>query len=304
MTIGIPQALLYYRYGVLWQTFFEQLGCAVILSGESDQGMLSEGEALSDNECCLPAKMFAGHAARLAGRCDYIFAPRLERLAKDEEFCVRFWGLTDVVRATFPGTAVLSYNLQGQKAGSELRGFLDLGHALGKGSARSLRAYHLAKSAQRTADTREAAGQTALLTRPGIKILLAAQPYISHDKLIGGPLVRLLRAQGAQPVFAEHCDRATCRKQSAGLTGSLYWTMNKEIVGAISLLRPQIDGVILVSAFPCGTDSLVNELILRRVKDFPITQIILDGQQGEAGLQTRIECFMDIVKERRRSSVS
>lgn len=302
MTIGIPRALMYYRYGALWQTFFERLGCEVALSGAGTQQLLARGEALSDNECCLPVKVFAGHCERLVGRCDYLFAPRFERLSASEEFCVRFWGLTDVVRSTFPRARVLSYNLCG--AGSELPGFLQLGKRLGASRGASLRAYREAKEAQRTADFLRLANARQPLQNSGVKVLVAAQPYIAHDPLIAGSLLHALREQGATPIFPEAAPPGACRARSFELTSSLYWTLNKEVVGATALLRPHVDGVILVSAFPCGTDSIVNELILRRLRGIPVTQIILDGLNGDAGLQTRIECFLEIIRERRRHNAS
>ena len=300
MKIGLPRALLYYRYGALWKTFFEELGCQTVLSPKTDQRVISVGDALSDSECCLPVKVFAGHIASLRGRCDYIFAPRFERLGGQEEFCVRFWGLTDLARGTLPGARILSHNQQSGRPGDGLRAFLGLGRALGKSKAQSLRAYWLAVREQRQKDIRDRERQRRLLATPGPKVLVAAQPYISHDPAIGGPLVKLLRESGLTPIFAEACPRPAARQAASKLTRDLYWTMNKELVGALELLRPHIDGAILVSAFPCGTDCLVNELLLRRVKGLPITQIILDGMHGQAGLQTRIECFADIIKARGR----
>ena len=300
----MPCALMYYRYAALWETFFGELGCEIVKSGTSDQQMFSHGDSLSDSECCLPVKGFVGHVARLAGRCDFVLVPRFERLGKNDEFCVRFWGLTDIVRATFPGLNVLSYNLQGHKSGSEMRGLFGIGGVLGKSRAQCLLAYHRGKTAQQQTDAKAIKAQRRVLEEPGLKILIAAQPYIAHDPVIGGGLLGILRGQGAVPIFADRCKRAACKSESKQITSSLYWVMNKEVVGAIELLRDQVDGVILISAFPCGTDSLVNELVLRRVKGLPITQIILDGQQGDAGLQTRIECFLDIAKERKRSHAS
>ena len=32
MKIGIPRALLYYRYHVLWNTFFQELGIETVIS--------------------------------------------------------------------------------------------------------------------------------------------------------------------------------------------------------------------------------------------------------------------------------
>ena len=39
-------------------------------------------------------------------------------------------------------------------------------------------------------------------------------------------------------------------------------------------------------------------MILRQIKDKPIIQLIIDETTGEAGLATRIESFIDIIKER------
>ena len=118
---------------------------------------------------------------------------------------------------------------------------------------------------------------------------------------MGRPLVRMLREQGGTPVFADRCERSSCRAFAGSISSDLYWVLNQEVIGAIPLMKEKVDGALLITAFPCGTDSIVNELVLRRVRDLPITQIVLDEQQGEAGLRTRVECFMDILSERKRA---
>jgi len=297
MTIGIPNALLYYRYQYLWKTFFAELGCDVVTSGSTCQATLTQGVALSVAECCLPVKLFLGHVASLIGRCDAILVPRFETLEKNQEFCVRFWGLPDVVRNTFPQANVLSYNLKGREG----REFLALGIRLGKHPAQILKAYRRGVQEQSRQDRLAREQQEILLSSPAPKVLLAGQPYLIHDAFGGAPVIRMIEQQGGVPIFAERFDRKACRAASRELSKDLYWVVNQEIIGAIPLAKHQVDGVLLVTAFPCGTDSLVNELVLRRVGDIPIAQIVLDEHQGEAGLQTRVECFMDILQERRQS---
>lgn len=301
MTIGIPRALLYYRYQYLWKTFFTRLGCNVVISAPTSQNMLARGIALSVGECCLPVKIFMGHVASLLGRCDYILIPRFETLGKGEEFCVRFWGLPDIVHNTFPDAPILSYNLQDHKRGSEMQGFLQMGLRLGKSPAQTVAAYRRGVQEQLRQDCLVREKQELLLAASGLKVLFAAQSYLIHDGYVGAPLIRMIEEQGGVPVFADRCDPMTCRASAKTLSQDLYWTVNKEIIGAIPLTKKEVDGVLLITAFPCGTDSLVNELVLRRVRDIPIAQIVLDEQQGESGLQTRMECFMDILSERRRS---
>lgn len=48
-------------------------------------------------------------------------------------------------------------------------------------------------------------------------------------------------------------------------------------------------------------DSLVNELCLRKIKDIPMLNIVIDEHQGEAGLQTRIESFIDVIKAKKEA---
>ena len=65
------------------------------------------------------------------------------------------------------------------------------------------------------------------------------------------------------------------------------------------MAHASVDGIILLTAFPCGSDCLANELVLRRVKHVPVIQIVLDGQEGQEGLLTRIESFFDMLDQRR-----
>lgn len=299
MTIGIPRALLYYRYQHLWKTFFHGLGCELQISPDTCPSLLEEGISQSVGECCLPVKLFLGHAGSLVGKCDFLLAPRFETTGKGEEFCVRFWGLPDIVRNTFPTQALLTYNLRGHQRGSQQRGFLEMGKTLGKGKGEILEAYNAALEEQERQDRLDEEDQQELLDAPGPKILLVAQPYLIHDAYMGAPLVNLLRELGAVPLYSDRCSRAACHTLAKSLCRDLYWTMNREMIGAIPLLREKLDGVLLVTSFPCGTDSLVNELVLRRVTGLPVAQLVLDEQQGDAGLQTRLECFMDMVCERR-----
>ena len=74
--VGIPRAMLYYRYGVLWEHFFQALGVSTVLSPPGSRGILEAGTKLAPDESCLSMKMFMGHVDALIGRCERIFIPR------------------------------------------------------------------------------------------------------------------------------------------------------------------------------------------------------------------------------------
>ena len=55
-----------------------------------------------------------------------------------------------------------------------------------------------------------------------------------------------------------------------------------------------------ISGFHKATvSSLVNELLLRKINNIPMTNILIDELSASTGLETRLESFVDIIKERR-----
>ena len=295
MTIGIPQALGYYRYGTLWKTFLEELDIPYVVSGTSNQALLADGIKHTVDESCLPLKLYMGHVASLLRRCDKVLVPRLEQLGRKDEFCVRFWGLYDTVRATFEGIEPLTYTQD--SPGSQWRAFLKMGRVLGKGALASARAYRIAENRRREEDFLRFSKNRTYLRARKPKILVATNPYIAHDPFLGGAIAKQICDLGGVPVLTDGWDKTACQAAASEHAPGLYWATSRERLGAVYLARDQVDGIILLTAFPCGADCLVNELILRSVKDCPIIQIILDEHQSKEGLATRLESFLDIIVE-------
>ncbi|MCL2842004.1 MAG: acyl-CoA dehydratase activase-related protein [Oscillospiraceae bacterium] len=299
-TIGIPRALGYHRYGTLWETFFDELDIPFLVSPETNQAIQSQGVRHTVDESCLPLKLYMGHAAHLLDKCDALFVPRLERLGPRDEFCVRFWGLPDTVSATFQKAQLLTYELNSGLPGTHERAFLKLGRTLGKHPITTARAYARAQARQREVDFHRFSYARAELQATAPRILLAANPYITYDPYLGGTVARLIAHLGGVPIFTDAWNRTQCRAQAREISTDLYWTLNREMMGAVHQARSQVDGILLLTAFPCGSDCLANELILRRVNDVPVIQILLDEHQSHEGLTTRIESFMDMLEGRRR----
>ena len=64
--------------------------------------------------------------------------------------------------------------------------------------------------------------------------------------------------------------------------------------------KKAIKGIIYISAFGCGLDSVLMDLVERKAKEhkIPFTLITIDEQTGEAGVNTRIEAFLDMLEWR------
>lgn len=298
MRIGIPRAFLYHRYHVLWETFFQALGQEVVLSAPTDKGVVARGAVHAIDEACLSSKVFLGHVEDLIGRCDALFVPRIANFGVNQVLCTKFEALPDIVRNTFRARQVkiLDFEIDVRAGRNELPAFLALGRQLGKKRTQSAYTYFQAKQAERAALDKEVKAQEALLAQPGTKILVVGHSYNLYDPCIGQPVLSFLRELDVTPILADVVDRRRALEKSLEISDTLPWLYNRELVGALGLYREYVDGIILLSAFPCGPDSLVNEMIIRRVKGIPILNLLLDSQDGTAGMETRLESFIDIIR--------
>jgi predicted nucleotide-binding protein (sugar kinase/HSP70/actin superfamily) len=143
------------------------------------------------------------------------------------------------------------------------------------------------------------AKQKAALNRGCIKVLIVAHPYNIYDKLIGEPIVRTLENLGVAVLYADIPDSVRMCRKSKAITRTMYWRYNKELTGSVEYYKDKVDGIIFMTTFPCGPDSLAIELITRKIKNVPMTNLVIDSNFGEAGLQTRIESFIDILEARK-----
>lgn len=298
MVVGIPKALLYFKYGTLWESFFKSLGVEYILSPDTNREIINRGMSLAVDESCLSFKVYLGHVDWLLDRCDAVLIPRISNFGKAGTVCTRFQAIYDVVKNTLRDNPkpLLNYNVDMSTGDNERSAFIKLGSVLGKNKPQSLLAYLSAKQAEKVFNETAAEEQQAELRKEGIKILIVSHCYNTYDSYIGEPVINMLRELGAVPILGSALSTKEAVSESVHLSDTTPWLFSRELLGVVAMYQEQIDGIILMSAFPCGPDSLVNEAIIRRVKDKPILSLILDAQEGSAGLETRLESFVDIIR--------
>jgi predicted nucleotide-binding protein (sugar kinase/HSP70/actin superfamily) len=120
------------------------------------------------------------------------------------------------------------------------------------------------------------------------------------DRVLSLDLLEKLRALGAEPVSAElQVAESNGRIRPAFMPN---WLFEKELIdGALALVsHGMVDGLLLAASFACGTSAVTNELIRRAVeksdRSVPVVSIVLDEHSAEAGLLTRLESFVDIIR--------
>lgn len=316
-SIGIPRALLWYKYGPFWQTFFELLGFKTVLSDPTDKDVFEEGERRSSDEVCLASKAYLGHVAQLVGNCDAIFVPNYDSCDVRAGFCTKYQSLPDMVSATFRDDHPRLLTLRVEAAMDQKRtrkAFIEFAmKELGATPRAALSSYRKAFAFQRAVDKKRANHQEETFRLLGtykgllekdvsdteempLTILLAGHPYVTHDEYISGDIVRAVESMGATVIYADESDHGAAFKRSFDFSETLPWVINRELVGSIMVNIDRIDGIILLSAFPCGPDSMFDDAVMRSFDEVPILNLMIDSQSGDAGVQTRIESFVDILR--------
>jgi predicted nucleotide-binding protein (sugar kinase/HSP70/actin superfamily) len=287
----------------MWRSFFEELGFEVVVSPNTNKKILDMGINSSIDESCTSAKVFMGHVEWLIGKCDFIFVPRVVSFEDGDATCTKFYGIYDIVRATFPDAKFLHYNIDYDEKQTERKAYLKLGRELGAKNSAVKTAYENAVKALHDFEKNLEEKQEAALRSEKIKVLIVAHPYNIYDKLMGEPIVTALENLGASVLYADIPDSVQMCNKSRALARSMYWRYNKELTGAVDYYKDKVDGIIFMTTFPCGPDSLAIELIMRKIKNIPMTNLIIDSNFGEAGLHTRIESFIDILYERQKINI-
>ena len=301
MKIGIPRALLYYRYHTLWETFFRELGMETVVSPKTNKTILEAGDQYSIDENCLSSKLFFGHVAALEGKCDTVFVPRIANYGDDGVMCSRFEALYDMCVNTFreKNITFLTCDVDIQQKKKEADAYTALGVELGCSRSAAYEAYQKASTVWEQEWKKTTAAQEAQLSSDKIKILMVGHGYNLYDEYIGKPILQNIQRLDAVAICADAVDFKQAQTDSLHICEHIPWIVNRELLGAIHKYHDKIDGIVLITAFPCGPDSMTNEMIIRRVKDLPILNLLLDSQDGNAGIETRLESFIDIIRFRK-----
>lgn len=294
-TIGIPRALLYYYDKDLWLEFIKYLGYTPIISDYSNKKILEDGTKIAPDEACLSLKLYLGHIINLQNKCDYILVPRLYSIKKNEQVCTNFNCLYDLVNNLFD-VEILNYNIDLEEKENRLMAFLKLGEKLGASYIKSYKAYKYAEKINLMKRRKQEQEQEEVLKSSNLKILLAGHPYNLYDELIGKSITKYLKENNISIIYSNKIDHLKIDNECEKLSSDIHWTHSKEVMASVNYYKDKVDGIIIISSFPCGPDSLSNELISLKVKNIPVMTLIFEDLNSEVGVITRLESFIDILK--------
>lgn len=321
MRIGIPGALFYFVYYPMWKVFFEELGAQVVTSGKTTRELLDNGvrEALAD--ACVPVKLFFGHAMALKDKVDHLFIPRIVCLNSKTVYCPKFLGLPDMIRHGLPDMPpVIDVRIDTRdRRFAILKAFMATGDLLKKSPPATLGAYAKARLTQMKfykllrSGFQPAEAIDLVFNRKKIKPVLSpgqmnfalvGYPYIINDRYISVDVVNKLRRMGINVLTPDNLSPLSIAWRRYDCNKRMFWTFSDKVLRATRYFtgNKNIDGIIHMSAFGCGPDSIVDRFIhMDHVHhDVPFMTLTIDEHSGEAGIGTRLEAFVDMVKRKKR----
>jgi predicted nucleotide-binding protein (sugar kinase/HSP70/actin superfamily) len=295
MVIGIPKGLLYYKYHIFIESYLQELGAEIIVSPDTNKDILDEGARYCVDEACLPIKVFHGHVAWLKNRCDVIIVPRIMQLKKREYICPKFCGLPEMIKNSIPGLPKITEEPIYASSSEELFKWATIiGKILTEDRSRIKKAFDTALDRQKEHKSGVNNGNFS------IKVALLGHPYNIYDNFCNMNIIRKLNSNGIGVITEEFIDEKLTEAEIKKLFKKPFWTFGRNSYGAAAALfeKSAVDGIVYISSFACGIDSVLLELIKEKIKDFPMLVLKLDEHSGEAGLDTRVEAFADMLGRR------
>ncbi|MGE5060619.1 MAG: acyl-CoA dehydratase activase [Betaproteobacteria bacterium] len=300
--IGIPKALTTHSLYPLYATFFAGLGMEVILS-EVDP----RGELKSNAGFCFPAQIAHGAVLDLVQRgVERIFLPHVMRMPQREAWKESY--LCPITQASpyflakaYPQIHLLCPLLDFSEGYAACSTLVETAvNELGQTRESAERHWSAAVRAQTDAEGRlEQLGKAALeLALAGNKpaMVLAGHSYNAFTPEGSQSVGKKLSSMGVAAIPAD-CLTA----ETAGPTS---WHFANQVMNAVKIVKQQPNLFLLcVSNFSCTIDAFTQSMLASEMGSKPYLILEIDAHTADAGVQTRLEAFLDIVKNYREAQI-
>jgi predicted CoA-substrate-specific enzyme activase len=300
--VGIPKVFSVYTLWPFYSWFFHLLGIRTELSKE----ICHEGIARTEGAYCYPAEIAHGAVQdSVNSGFDYIFVPHLRDLISYEKhgranFCPLTQSLPYYIRKAFLEipkekflAPVISF-LHGER--KALDPFIEMGKQLGIAEKEIADAFKMAweKQGEFWSKNRsvgvEALKKAREADHPVIAVL--GRPYnaFTPDANLGIPLKFVSRDCSVIPFDM-------LPFEEADIFDNMYWYEGQQNMKACVTLKEEDNiFVTFISNFSCAPDSFILHYVKWIMGAKPFLILELDSHTADAGIDTRIEAFLDIIE--------
>jgi predicted CoA-substrate-specific enzyme activase len=309
LRVGINRSFQVNTLYPLYFTFFNELGCKVVMPDTVHQTGIDKAQS----SLCLSAQVAMGmFEDLLIKKPDVIFMPQIMELHVSEQetyrkerqtVCMFVQGEPFYQRASFlkgrkdgPRMITPALNLMRGWDAEEAK-FIQVGVDLGF-TAEAAKAAH-AKAVQAQKDffaAMKAEGRRILADLEAhpdkIAIVLFGRPYNAFAEETNKGVPSKFASRGVEIIpydFLMYEDEENYK--------DTYWEMGQRIIKAARIVErhPQLFGCYLTN-FLCALDSMMVQHFRDLFGTKPTLTIEVDSHTADAGVNTRIEAFMDVIR--------
>lgn len=315
LTIGINSSFHTNTIYPLFYGFFTKLGFRVVLSDKFDE----RGYQRENTSFCFPAQLSLGLFQNLLDKnCDYYFLPNIyEMYVKGSEndrldfnsTCVFVQG-----EPLFLKQAFKDYNLEGKLLmpklnfakgwHTQLQQFIEVANQIGIYDNDLINeAYNYGcELLKKVENELQSIGQRFLedleVNPNEFAIVLIGRNYNSFSEFANKGIPQKVASRGITiipydmlPYYDEE------------FPDSMYWEAGKKILKATNFVKkhPQLYPLYITN-FSCGPDSLIITTFREMMGNKPSLTIELDSHSADAGINTRLDAFIDIIQNNRKAA--
>ena len=300
-TVGIPRAFSVHTLYPLYSWFFHELGIKTFLSNEVAQAGVARMEAAY----CFPAEIAHGAIQDCIDKnADYILLTHFRDMPSYEtdvhaNFCPITQALPYYMEKAFPDVnkkrwlpLVVSFK-HGEVKALEL--FCEMTKLLGISESETKAAFDIAWAKQKEYFEaiykmgKEALEDARKADRPVIAVL--GRPYnaFTPEANMGIPRKFTTRGYSIIPfdILPFHDEN---------IFPNMYWYYGQQDVKSANLLKKEDNiYVTFITNFSCAPDSFILHYIKWIMGQKPFLVLELDSHSADAGIDTRVEAFLDII---------
>jgi len=307
-TVGMNRSFLMHTYFPFFNAFFKELGHRVVLPDEVDPfGVDMQGAAF-----CYPVEIAHGFFVDLLRKDpDLLFLPHIRGVPTDKEnpntcTCVFVQGEPFYLASTFEESAskkiITPYLDLSRGIEPKSDEFVKVAVEIGLTEDDGRRAFRAGMAAQDAFKQEIRAKGREMLKEiqddpDALGIVLFGRPYNSFAGEANKGIPGKFASRGYRVIPFDMLD---FEDQTLDDAESMYWSMGRMILKASRLVKnnPKLFGTFITN-FSCGPDSFVVGYFREEMGKKPSLTLELDSHTADAGLETRIEAFLDIVQHYR-----
>ncbi|MCU0661399.1 MAG: acyl-CoA dehydratase activase, partial [Myxococcota bacterium] len=309
--VGVPKAFSFHSLWPMYAWFFHTLGVRTVLS----DGISQDGIAKTESSYCYPAEIAHGAVQNVLDKgVDYIFLPHFTDMPSMEPeiqhgtVCPLTQGLPFFARKAFDISEhqLLRPHVTFRSGLAASRpAFVEVAERLGFTKAQGGAAYDVGiQQYQRYLEAYKTLGEKVLEeiashpTRTFVALL--GRPYNAFTRDANMGIPRKLTSQGVSVVpFDMVFD------EKAPIYPNMYWHYGQQdMKAAVRVASTPNLYLCWVSNFSCAPDSFMLHYLRWMLGNKPYLVLEIDSHTADAGLDTRIEAFLDVVESFSRADLT